>query len=58
MQKPRLSAKEHRERHALLHAMLDELVACYLLEHRGALPSKITVLELMKWSFQRTQGNK
>ena len=45
--------KEHKERHVELHKMLDELVADFLSQTNG-LPSKTTVMELMKWSYEQT----
>jgi len=44
----------HQARHYLLHQHLDELVADYLRHHRDALPSKVSVAELLEWSFQQT----
>jgi len=41
---------EHRQRHVLLHQMLDELVADYILHNPTARPSKNTILDLMQWS--------
>ena len=53
-----MTPDEHRERHALLHKMLDELVADYLTEAARypspKLPSNTTILELMKWSHAQT----
>lgn len=45
--KPKLSTLER-------HALLDELVAAYLAAHPAALPSTITVLELIQWSHAQT----
>jgi len=42
----------HKARHKLLHKMLDELVSD-LIRHTEKLPSKTTVLELMKWSSEQ-----
>jgi len=47
---------EHQARHRILHEMVDELVADYLLQHREALPSETTLLDLMKWSYEQTQN--
>ena len=44
---------EHREIHAELHSALDELVADFI-RHTDGLPSKTTVLELMRWSHEQT----
>ena len=40
-----------------MHTVLDELVALFLYEHPNALPSKVTLLEFMTWSFRQTQKN-
>ncbi len=45
--------ESHRERHALLHKHLDELVADFI-THTDGLPSKSTVFELIEWSYQQT----
>jgi hypothetical protein len=45
---------EHRERHKLLHQMMDELVADYLMHVRGAMPSTSTLMQLMEWSHAQT----
>jgi hypothetical protein len=42
----------HRARHAKLHAMLDELVADWIL-HTSKPPSSATVLELMHWANEQ-----
>lgn len=44
----------HRERHRLLHAMLDELLADYLL-HTGGWPSRTSVADLLAWSARQAQ---
>jgi len=41
--------KLHKERHAELHKMLDELVADFIM-HTSKRPSTSSVLELMQWS--------
>lgn len=52
--------REHKKRHKVLHAMLDELWADYLrhnLEVGGKnlkLGGTVTVNELMKWSHKQT----
>ena len=45
--------KEHKERHIELHKMLDELVADFISQTNN-LPSKTTVMEFMKWSYEQT----
>jgi hypothetical protein len=44
----------HRERHIELHRCLDELVAGMISE-TTMLPSKTTILELMKWSKEQME---
>jgi len=44
-----MDRKEHMERHQELHIMLDELVGDWITQ-TNCLPSKNTVLDLMKWS--------
>jgi hypothetical protein len=48
-----MNDKEHKERHELLHRMLDELLADFLAQ-TGKLPSQVSVVELMEWSYQQT----
>lgn len=45
--------EKHRKRHVELHKSLDELVANWI-THTDSLPSKCTVMELMKWSYSQT----
>lgn len=45
--------EEHKQRHAELHAALDELVADWL-SQTGGFPSKVSVVELMAWSNKQT----
>ena len=45
-----MTREAHQQRHELLHRMLDELLADFLLHNRGKVPSKTTVWELMEWS--------
>jgi len=49
-----MTEAEHRQRHIELHAAVDELVADYLRQHRGALPSEVSVADLLAWSYQQT----
>jgi len=44
---------DHKKRHAELHAALDELVADWI-ANTESLPSKHSVLSLMKWSYMQT----
>lgn len=50
----KLTPDEHRARHLLLHAMLDELVADWLSHNRYARPSTSAVSELIAWSYVQT----
>ena len=45
--------KLHIQRHIELHKNLDELVADFI-THTKNLPSKTTIIELMKWSHSQT----
>jgi len=49
-----MNDEEHKQRHIELHAMLDELVADFI-GCTGNLPSKTTVMDLMKWTFEQTK---
>lgn len=44
---------DHKERHILLHKMLDELASDYI-SHTEKLLRETTVLELLQWSYQQT----
>ena len=46
--------KQHKARHILLHKELDELVADFIQE-TGNLPSKVKLIDFMKWSFKQTK---
>lgn len=48
-----MTKEEHIERHKLLHRYFDELVADWI-GHTTGLPSKHTIYELMRWSYQQT----
>lgn len=45
----------HEERHKMLHRHLDELVADWI-TNTGALPSKCTVLDLMRWASSQADS--
>lgn len=45
--------ESHADRHKKLHRALDELAAD-MIEQTGSLPSRTSVLDLMKWSHQQT----
>ena len=47
------STEEHIQRHKELHQSLDELVADFI-THTGKTPSRSTVMDLMKWSYEQT----
>jgi hypothetical protein len=44
---------EHRERHKLLHAELDELLADWIRHNPGKMPSQTSLLEFLKWSHEQ-----
>lgn len=46
---------QHIERHKLLHEHLDELLADFI-AHTKALPSKLAIIELVKWSYAQTEN--
>jgi hypothetical protein len=48
-----MNEKEHRERHIELHDSLDELLADAI-KYAGLLPSKATILDLLRWSHTQT----
>ncbi len=46
---------EHKERHELLHRMLDELFADYMNHHPKQVEFlKMPIGDLMKWSYSQT----
>lgn len=47
-----ISGVKHKERHELLHRMLDELVADYIWHTTGTL-SRTTLLDFIKWSAEQ-----
>jgi hypothetical protein len=47
-----MTEEEHRERHKLLHRMLDELCADWI-TYTDKLASTATVLELIRWSARQ-----
>jgi hypothetical protein len=49
-----MTRDEHRAHHVSLHQALDLLLADYLVQHRGALPSKMMLMQLIEWSFTQT----
>jgi hypothetical protein len=49
-----MTAERHRKRHVALHEAFDELIADYLFQVKGSLPSTTTTLQLMAWSHAQT----
>src|ERR1700677_1870260 len=49
----RLLIKYRTILHSRLHSATDQLLAWYLMENRGTLPSTTSVMDLMKWSHAR-----
>ena len=45
--------EEHKARHIALHNALDELVADFI-EHTNIAPGSVTVMDLIKWSYEQT----
>jgi len=48
-----MTREEHIARHVELHKALDELVADWISNNQGVLPSKATVLDLMQWAQEQ-----
>jgi hypothetical protein len=48
-----MTREEHTKKHMELHKAFDELLADYI-NHEKRLPSQITALELMTWSYRQT----
>ena len=49
----KMNKADHRQRHIDLHRNLDELLNDAI-QYGGLLPSKATVLDLLRWSFEQT----
>lgn len=47
-----MTKEEHKARHQILHAHLDELVADFLTK-TGKLATKTSIMELMEWSHKQ-----
>ncbi len=47
--------EEHKKKHEELHKALDELSADFI-NHTGKLPTKTTLMELMKWSSEQANN--
>ena len=50
-----MTEEEHRQRHEVLHRMLDELVADWI-SHSTRLPGQATVMELMTWASKQAKA--
>lgn len=50
LSKPIQTDEDHRARHQLLHACLDELLADFLVHNATKRPSNTSVAELLVWS--------
>lgn len=50
-----MSPEQHKKRHLELHNCLDELVAD-MINQNDVVPSQITVMDLMEWSYKQTQN--
>jgi len=48
-----MTPEEHKARHQLLHRNFDELVADWI-GHTKELPSRSSIADLMRWSFEQT----
>lgn len=48
-----IDREEHRQRHIVLHNMLNELIADFIAQ-TGKLPSKTTIPDLARWSNEQT----
>lgn len=49
-----MTEAEHRQRHKELHKSFDELLADYLIQHHGALPTNIDFVEFLTWAYEQT----
>ena len=50
-----MTPEEHKKRHAELHKAMDELLADWIGATEG-LPSKASILDLVKWSHAQTKN--
>lgn len=46
---------ERRKWHETAHKTLDSLLAAYLVAHPTAMPSRMTLMELLTWSHQQSR---
>ena len=51
-----MTKKEHIAHHKLLHAILDELLADYLMNHHGKYLSEILIMDVMRWSSEQCEN--
>lgn len=49
-----LTKQQHKERHEVLHKMLDELVADFIDHTQGSL-NGTSIMQLIEWSYQQTK---
>jgi hypothetical protein len=49
-----MTLDDHRERHQELHRRLDELIADYLTQVKGAMLTTSSLMDLVKWSNRQT----
>ncbi len=49
-----MTKADHRARHVELHKSFDELVADFIIQNPGRLPSNTTCMDLIKWSHRQT----
>ena len=50
-----LTLEEHKLRHQQLHKALDELSTDFVRHNEGKLCSKITIMELIAWSYKQCE---
>lgn len=48
-----MKEQEHKDRHKLLHEMLDEIIAGWITSAKRKRLSEATILELIDWSAQQ-----
>jgi hypothetical protein len=55
VKKDGLTREQHRERHKILHAHLDELFADYIEHHRDERQfTQMPLIKLIQWSYEQT----
>jgi hypothetical protein len=50
-----MTKEQHQARHKELHKSFDELIADFIMQNPGRLPSNTPVMEVMSWSYRQTQ---